>query len=339
MTQHVLELDAVEALSAVRLRGAGASVAAASAVARSIRLAERDGIRSHGLLYLPVYEEHLCCGKVVGTAVPRVTRPRPGAVTVDAGHGFAHPAILAGLPDLCAAARANGIAAMTVYRSYNCGVLGHHAEALAEQGLIGLCFTHAPASIAPVGGRVPVIGTNPLALAVPDGEGGAALVIDQSASVIAKSEIILRARRGEPIPEGWALDEEGRATTDAAAAMKGSMLPVGGYKGFGVGLLAEILASVLSGAVASRDASPFSGPVGGPPGTGQCFIALDPAAFADGFATRIAGLVAAITEQEGIRLPGARRKAARLRTAVEGVRVDAALMERITGGIASICLK
>lgn len=332
MTQQILTLDAVESHALVRLRKAGASDVAAAAVARSIRLAERDGIRSHGLLYLPVYEEHLRCGKVVGTAVPKVARPRPGAVSVDAGHGFAHPAIAAGMPDLCAAARANGIAAMTLFRSYNCGVLGHHAEALAEQGLIGLCFTHAPASIAPVGGRVPVIGTNPFALAVSDGKGGAALVIDQSASVIAKSEIILRARRGEPIPDGWALDAHGRPTTDAAAALKGSMLPSGGYKGFGVGLLAEILASALSGAVASRDASPFSGPAGGPPGTGQCFIALDPAAFADGFAARIAGLAAAIAAQAGARLPGARRKAARLRTETEGVSIDSALLAQITGG-------
>lgn len=331
MTEHLLDLDAVESLATDHLRAAGASDDAAAAVGYSIRLAERDGIRSHGLPYLPVYKEHLRCGKVAGTAVPKVARPRPGAVVVDAGHGFAHPAIAAGMPELCVAAGANGIAALTVFRSYNCGVLGHHAEALAERGLIGLCFTHAPASIAPVGGRVPVIGTNPFALAVPDGAGSAALVIDQSASVTAKSEVILRARHGEPIPEGWALDEHGHPTTDAAAALKGSMLPAGGYKGFGIGLLAEILASALSGAVASRDASPFSGPAGGPPGTGQCFFALDPAAYAEGFAARVAGLVAAIAMQDGARLPGARRKAERLRSEVEGVRVDAALLERITG--------
>lgn len=329
MTLQMMSLDEVALLAADQLRAAGATGAAAASVAGSIRQAERDGIRSHGLTYLPVYKEHLRCGKVDGNAVPRVALPRPGAVTVDAGLGFAHPAIDAGLPRLCAAARANGIAAMTLFRSYNCGVLGHHAERLAEEGLIGLCFTHAPASIAPPGARVPVIGTNPFAVAAPGAGGGAVLVIDQSASVVAKSEILLRARRGEPIPEGWALDAEGRPTTDAAAALQGSMLPSGGYKGFGMGLLAEILASALSGAVASRDASPFSGPAGGPPATGQCFIAIDPGAFADGFADRIAGLAAAIAGQAGARLPGSRRTAARLRAERDGVRVDAALMARI----------
>lgn len=324
-----MTLDEVEALAMTALTAAGASAAQALPVAQSIRAAERDGMRSHGLLYLPVYVEHLTCGKVAGQAEPKIARPRTGAVLVDAGHGFAHPAIDLGLPALLDAAREMGIAALTLRRSYNCGLLGHHAERIAKAGLIGLCFTHAPASISPVGGKVPVIGTNPFALAVPDGLGGARFVIDQSASVVAKSEVLLRARQGEPIPEGWALDADGQPTTDAEAGLKGSMLPAGGVKGFGVGLMVEVLASALSGAVASREASPFSGPVGGPPATGQCFIAIDPAAFADGFADRIDGLVAAITGQEGARLPGERRIVARARTEAAGVEVDDALMARL----------
>ena len=326
---HRMSLDDVEALALRELRAAGASDVQAGPVARSIRLAERDGVRSHGLMYLPVYAEHLACGKVNGRAVSEVSRPRDGAVLVDAGHGFAHPAIDAGLPLLVEAARSFGIAAMTLRRSYNCGVLGHHAERIAQAGLIGLCFTHAPASVAPVGGRVPVIGTNPVALGVPDGRGGARFVLDQSASAVAKSEVILRSKNSEAIPEGWALDAEGRPTTDAAAALKGSMLPAGGSKGFGMGLIVEVLASVLAGAVASRDASPFSGPVGGPPATGQCFLAIDPEAFASGFGDRIAALAEAIEAQEGARLPGARRRAARKRTETQGIEVDEALALRL----------
>lgn len=326
---NLMSLDEIEALALRQLQLAGASEGQARPVARSIRLAERDGVRSHGLMYLPVYAEHLRCGKVEGQAVPQMTRPRPGAVLVDAGHGFAHPAIDAGFPILVEAARSLGVAALTVRRSYNCGILGHHAERIAETGLIGLCFTHAPASIAPVGGSVPVIGTNPMALGVPDGAGGVRFVLDQSASVVAKSEVILRSRRGEAIPEGWALDAGGHPTTDPAAALKGSMLPAGRAKGFGMGLLAEVLASALSGAVASREASPFSGPAGGPPATGQCFLAIDPEAFAPGFGDRIAALAGAITAQEGARLPGARRLAARSRTEAGGIAVDDDLAARI----------
>lgn len=324
-----MALDEVEALALHRLLVAGASVAQAGPVARSIRQAERDGVRSHGLMYLPVYVEHLVCGKVDGQADPQLSHPRPGAVVVDAAHGFAHPAIDLGMPALIPAARSQGIAALTLHRSYNCGILGHHAERIAEAGLIGVCFTHAPASIAPPGGRVPVIGTNPFALGVPDGLGGACFVLDQSASVVAKSEVILRLRQGEAIPEGWALDAAGEPTTDPAAALKGSMLPAGGAKGFGAGLLVEVLASALSGALPSREASPFSGPAGGPPGTGQCFIAIDPDAFAPGFDSRIAALAEAIEGQDGARLPGTRRRRARLRTEAEGVEIDSDLATRL----------
>jgi (2R)-3-sulfolactate dehydrogenase (NADP+) len=330
MDNNRFTLDEVEAIANRALVAAGASALAAAAVARSTRLAERDGIRSHGLLYIPIYAEHLRCGKVDGSAAPTVSQPRPASVVVDAAHGFAHTAIDAGWSVFISAARECGVAAMALHRSYNCGVLGHHAERLAEEGLIGLCFTHAPASIAPPGGRVPVIGTNPFSMAVPDGTGGAMLVIDQSASVIAKSEILLRSRKGEAIEPGWALDADGQPTTDAETALAGSMLPAGGYKGFGIGLMVEILAAALSGANLSREASPFSGPKGGPPGTGQFFMAIDPAGFSGAaFGDSMKRLATSITEQEGVRLPGARRRANRKKIEVEGVLVDDALLARL----------
>ncbi len=332
MAERRLTLDEVEALARETLMAAGAGEDNARSVARSTRAAERDGIRSHGLMYLPIYAEHLRCGKVDGWARPSVSRPLPAAVRVDAACGFAHPAIDAGLPRLVEAARTNGVAAMTLFRSYNCGVLGYHAERLAELGLLGLCYTHAPASIAPVGGSKAVVGTNPFAVGVPDGAGGAAFVIDQSASVVARSEIMLRARQGEEIEAHWALDAAGRPTTDPQQALTGSMAPAGGYKGFGIGLMVELLASCLSGALSSREASPFSGPAGGPPRTGQCFIALDTDALSGGaFAERVAALSAAITQQEGARLPGERRKANRARTDREGVSIGEETLQRIGG--------
>ncbi len=326
-----LKLDAIEQLSLDTLVASGASAANAAPLARAIMQAERDGIASHGLMYLPVYAEHLRCGKVDGTAVPDVGHPRPGVVRVDAGTGFAHPAIAAGSAPLIEAARANGIACMAVHRSYNCGVLGHHAEALAGAGLLALCFTNAPASIAPAGGRRAVVGTNPMALALPDGEGKVPLVIDQSASVVAKSEVTRHARAGQPLPDGWALDAEGRPTRDAEAALAGTMMPAGGYKGFGLGLVTEIFAAVMTGANLGIDASPFSGPAGGPPQTGQFFIAVDPAATsgAAGTGPALARLCSAIADQPGVRLPGQRRRAARARAEADGVVVDDALLARL----------
>tara|TARA_R110002126_G_scaffold155833_2_gene302989 strand:+ start:2068 stop:3072 length:1005 start_codon:yes stop_codon:yes gene_type:complete len=325
-----LSLNEVETMACEALERAGATPTAAASMARSTRLAERDGIRSHGLLYVPIYAEHLRCGKVDGEAVPEVERTRAAAMRVDAANGFAHPAIDAGWDTFTEAARECGIGAMSLHNSYNCGVLGHHAERLAVDGLIGLCFTHAPASIAPVGGTKPVIGTNPFAFAVPDAKGAAKLVIDQSASVIAKSEILLRRQTGESIEPHWALDADGNPTMDADKALSGSMRPTGGYKGFGLGLTVEILAAALSGAKLSTQASPFSGKVGGPPSTGQFFIAIDPDAFAGAaFAPSLEHLCASIEEQDGARLPGARRVAHRKTIEVDGVAVEEALLQRI----------
>jgi (2R)-3-sulfolactate dehydrogenase (NADP+) len=322
----------IETLAREALERSGTRPESAASLARAVAAAEIDGIRSHGLVYVPIYCLHVQCGKVMGAAVPEVDQTAAASIRVDAGSGFAHPAIDAGFDLLVQAARTNGVAGLGVRNSYNCGVLGYHVERLAEQGLVGLGFTNAPASIAPVGGSKPVIGTNPYALAAPDGQGGAAFVLDQSASVVAKSEITMHANEGRPIPEGWAFDADGNPTTDAATALKGSMAPAGGYKGFGNGLMVELFAAALAGATLGKDASPFAGTAGGPPRTGQFFLAADPGAFSgDGFGERLTALAGAIEAQEGSRMPGARRVANRARHLTDGVEVDDKLIERIKG--------
>jgi (2R)-3-sulfolactate dehydrogenase (NADP+) len=322
--------DEIEDLARRALERAGTMPHAAASLARAIGAAEIDGLRSHGLTYVPIYCEHVQCGKVAGDAVPKVERTATTATVVDAGSGFAHPAIDIGFKALIPATLEHGCAAMAVRNSYNCGVLGYHVEHLARAGLVGLGFTNAPASITPVGGITPVIGTNPYALCVPDGQGGAAIILDQSASVVAKSEITMHAQTGTPIPEGWAFDAEGHATTDPRAALKGSMAPSGGYKGFGNGLMAEVFAAAVAGATLGMDASPFAGTVGGPPKTGQFFFSIDPEPFSDGvFGRRIEVLTDAITRQEGARLPGARRLKRRRHHEQHGVEVDDALIKRI----------
>jgi (2R)-3-sulfolactate dehydrogenase (NADP+) len=320
----------IETLSTRALEAAGTSATAAASLARAVGAAEMDGTKSHGLVYVPIYCEHVQCGKVIGDAAPEVTRPGASSIVVDANSGFAHPAIDAGFEHLIVAAKEHGCAGLAIRNSYNCGVLGYHVERLAKAGLVGLGFTNAPASIAPVGGNKPVIGTNPYALSVPDGNGNAAFILDQSASVIARSEIGMHARAGKPIPEGWAYDSDGNPTTDADAAMKGSMVPSGGYKGFGNGLMVEIFAAAVAGATLGKNASPFAGTVGGPPKTGQFFFAVNADTFSGGeFTERMGDLGAAIADQGDARLPGTRRLDQRHNNEQNGVEVDDALIERI----------
>jgi (2R)-3-sulfolactate dehydrogenase (NADP+) len=328
----IMTLDEIEDLAFRALVTAGTSQANARPLALATAATEADGIASHGLAYIPIYCEHVRCGKVDGQAEPTLSHPAPSLVAVDAATGFAHPAIDLGFEALIPCAREQGVAALAVRNSYNCGVLGYHSGRLAGAGLLAIGFTNAPASIAPVGGRRPVVGTNPFSLAAPDGAGGAAVLIDQSASVIAKSEIMKHAREGLPIPPEWALDPDGRPTTDPQIALKGSMAPTGGYKGVGVALMVEIMAATMTGATLGINASPFSGTQGGPPKTGQFFLALDPGATSGGlFAERLAALVEELRDQPGVRVPGDGRKAARRRAQRKGVAVNPATLERVKG--------
>jgi (2R)-3-sulfolactate dehydrogenase (NADP+) len=323
-------LQAIEDLVHAALVKRGASDANARAVAISIRRAEADGIRSVGLGYLPTYLGHLATGKVDGSAVAAVTMPRPSTILVDACHGFAHPAFDAGLPALIAATRANGSATLAISRSYSIGVLGHPVEDIAVHGLVALAVTNSPPNIAPLGGRKPLFGTNPMAFAVPRRE-QPPLVIDQATSVVTKVALVQASKSGKPIPEGWALDSTGQPTTDAQAALSGSMLAFGGAKGAGLALMIDLLAAGLTGANFSKDASPYARPDGPPPGVGQLFMAFDPEAFASGFLDRIEDMSSAMLAQEGVRLPGDRRLRARTKTAMDGVEIDDALLAQITG--------
>ena len=325
-----LSLAEIEDLSFRALVAAGTSEANARPLALATAATEADGIASHGLAYIPIYCEHVQCGKVDGKAVPVIENPTPAVLTVDAAIGFAHPAIDLGFEKLAPLARAQGVAALAIRNSYNCGVLGYHTTRLARAGLVGLGFTNAPASIAPSGGSVPVVGTNPISIAVPGDDGEPTILIDQSASTIAKSEVMKHAREGIPIPEGWALDPDGYPTTDPAIGLKGSMAPSGGYKGVGVALLVETMAAALTGATLGIDAAPFSGKSGGPPRTGQFFLAIDPDATSGGnFAARLSDLVASIREQEQARLPGDGRQARRRAAMEGGVAVSVATLSRI----------
>lgn len=327
---RTLTLAEIEDLSFHALVAAGTSETNARPLAVATAATEADGVASHGLAYIPIYCEHVQCGKVDGAATPTVSRPTPGVVNVDAATGFAHAAIDAGFDALIPAVREQGIAVLAIRNSYNCGVLGYHTWRLAQEGLVGLGFTNAPASIAPSGGSKPVVGTNPFSIAVPGTDGQPALLIDQSASTIAKSEVMKHAREGKAIPVGWALDADGNPTTDPSVGLKGSMAPSGGYKGVGVAILTEVMAAALTGATLGVHASPFSGTAGGPPKTGQMFIAIDPKATAgDAFATGIAGLVQVIRDQSGAHLPGDGRRSKRLAAQSNGVAVNVATLEKI----------
>ena len=321
-------LSELEALVARALMRAKSSEANARSVARALVAAEADGLASHGLSRLPAYADQALAGKVDGFAVPVARRTKPAVIAVDAASGFAFPALDAGIAAAVPAARETGLVAVAVGRSHHFGVAGHLVERLAGVGLVGIAFGNSPAAIAPWGDAKPLFGTNPIAFAWPRA-GAAPLVVDLSLSKVARGRIMVAAQKGEAIPEGWALDAEGRSTTDAKAALAGAMIPMGDAKGAALVLMVELLAVALTGSRFGYEASSFFDAKGPPPHVGQLFLAFDPAGFAADAAARAEILFAAMAAQPGTRLPGDRRFKLREKAKRDGVEVADGLLAEI----------
>jgi len=315
----------IEACSKAALIAHGAGAWQASEVARAVARAEATGNVICGLYYLESYCLQLASGRVKGKVEPQVTTPRPGSVLADACFGFAQPAFSRALPQAVAAARTNGVAMLAVAHAHTCTSLGYFTEQIAAEGLIGIGFTNASAVVAPPGGNAPVLGTNPLAVTVP-GLDAPVLHFDFSTSAVALGKITMAKAAGEAIPLGWAVDAQGRPTTDPAEALKGALVSAGGYKGWGLGLLVEVLAACMTGSVNSVDVKGLKLPDGPPHDLGQFYLLLDPGAYGDHFAERFARLAGVVAEQEGGRIPGAAR---RVMTQVEVPDALWALTERL----------
>ena len=227
---------------------------------------------------------------------------------VDGHFGFAQSAFAAGFNTALEAARNNGICSYSIEHSQTCTSLGYFTEQFAQAGMLTIGATNASAVVAPPGGTTPVLGTNPVAMAVPDGHGGIAFQFDFSTSAIAMGKITMAAAAGESIPLGWAVDANGDPTTDPKAALQGSMLSAGGYKGYGFGLMAELLAGALTGSRLSVEVPPLKAPEGPPHDLGQFYFVIDPGAYDKNFLQRLEQLAEIIENQPGARLPGGNRE-------------------------------
>ena len=296
-------LSEIEATVKSALERHGASPWIAAEVARAVRKAEAVGNLICGLYYLESYCKQLQNGRVKGDVEPVVTRPRPGAVRVDARFGFAQPAFARAMPEAVAAARDCGVASLAVGHAHTCTSLGFFTEQIALEGLIGLGMTNASPIVAPPGGKTRVIGTNPIAFSVPDGKGGLAMQFDQSTTTVALGKITMAKAAAEHIPEGWSIDAEGQSTTDPEAAITGSLVSMGGYKGWGFGLMAELLAAGLTGGVVSQDVKPLKAPEGPPHDLGQYYLLMDPGVSGE-FFKRLQQVDGAVALDKGARMPG-----------------------------------
>lgn len=301
----------------------------ARSVACAIVAAEAAGQGGHGVRRVPVYVSQLHVGKVNGKVRPVATRLRPSVLSIDAGHGYAYPAIDLMVAQLPAIAQEQGIALGVIGRSHHAGVMALTVERFAEQGLVAFMVANAPASMAPWGGIKPLYGTNPIAFAAPV-DGADPLVIDLALSKVARGKIMAARQKGEVIPEGWALDVNGCPTTDPNEAINGTMVPAGDAKGAALALMVEVMAAGLTGGNFGFQASSLLDDTGAAPSLGHTIIVIDPAIAGDHvLAKRLSLMASEIEGQEHARLPGRRSQGLRRQSLENGITIEDDILAQI----------
>lgn len=320
------------ALANSGLQAAGINSKAAYETAQFLALAELDGLASHGLARVSQYASHAKNGRIELDPKLRVRPFKTAAALVDARDGLAFPALRFATDLSVNLASTNGLGLVAVTNSHHFGVAGHYVEAAARAGYVSLLFGNTPAAMPMVGGTKAIFGTNPLAAAFPTSSDP--LVIDMSLSAVARGKLLVAAKNGQAIPEGWALTADGKPTTDPQEGLKGLMLPLGGDKGALLALIVELLVVGLSGSRFSYEADSFFDPKGNRPRIGQLILTIDPGlAGASIFASRMQDFLQVLSADAGTRLPGQRRFQQRATGFSSGVTVSDVVVEEIQTGI------
>ena len=326
----LLTLDTLHALAVAALQNAGASASAAAATAKVLVSADAQGLASHGVSRLPQYTTFLRNGRTNPAAIPSIIHTRGGAALVDAQSGMAYEACALATTTAIQRARDFGIACIGVTNSNHFGAASAHLEVIGRANLVGLAFSNSPAAMPAWNGKTALFGTNPIAAVFPR-RAAEPLVIDLALSEAARGKIMLAAKEGKAIPLGWAVDKDGQPTTDAKAALAGSMLPAGGVKGAMLALIVELLAVALTGAAFGFEADSFFTDEGNQPRLGQLFMAIDPGALAgsDAYFSRTEKLIEMMLMDEEVRLPGDRRRNLAATALRDGVDIPATLHAQI----------
>ncbi len=328
MSTITISIDEAVELCGTALRKSGTSEDNARITAQALVRAESDGQKGHGFARVPSYAAQARSGKVRGGAKPEIIDVKPGLFRVDAGFGFAYPAINLALSELAPRVRKLGIAAAAIYQSHHFGVAGHPCEDLARQGFVAFIYGNTPKAMAPFGASQKVLGTNPIAFAAPFEQDP--LVIDFALSVVARGKIMAAQKAGTQIPKGWALSPEGEPTTDPDPALAGSMVPIGGVKGAALALMIEIMSACLAGAALGTEAGSLLEGEGDSPNLGQVILAIDASSLSAGnFAGRMRDLAAVYETLEGARFPGLKRLENRDKARRRGLLIAEPLMAEI----------
>jgi (2R)-3-sulfolactate dehydrogenase (NADP+) len=313
------------------LLNAGAREVMADAAAQHLLRAEQQGLPTHGMSRVPFYCSMLRNGRADGAARPVLAAEKAGVCLIDNADGLPYESCAWAIEEVIQRARRNGIGFAGITNSAHVGVLGIHLLQVAAAGMVGVAFTNSPAAIPAWGGKQALFGTDPVAFAFPRKDADP-IVVDLALTTVVRGKIMMAMQNGEKIPAGWALDRDGKPTTDPKEAIeRGSLFPIGGAKGAMLALAFELVCAALTGAAIGAEADSFFAEQGNKPRIGQAFLAIDPAALAgrEKYLERVETVVRAMLADEGVRLPGSKRFASERKLRDEGIEIADELLARI----------
>ncbi len=330
------------------MRAVGLPEQDAGTVARLMVEADLTGADAHGVFRLPQYVRRIQAGGVNTRPAIEVKKTGPATAIVDGGNGMGHLVMTRAAETAIALAREAGVAWVAVRRSNHAGPAGLYAEMLAAKGMAGIYSVVASANhMAPWGGTELLLGTNPVAFAIPCGD-EPPVVLDISTTVVAYGTVKSYTLHGREMPEGWMISRsDGKPVTDPARSDEGMLLPIGGHKGSGLAIVLGLLAGPLSGAVFGRDVIDFNADPSAETNTGHFILALDigrfvePQAFYDEVTRHMADLRNSerLPGADRIRTPGEQRAARRVERGRDGVPIPEPLREKLNEVAAALSIE
>lgn len=321
--------EVLRRLAAEILRHAGMSAEDAQSMAGVLVYAQECGIDSHGLAHLLAYVNGFASGALNPSPQFQLLSTMPGVATLEADQA---PGILAGhvaSDEAVRRAASVGIGAVAVRNSSHFGAASAFVDRMVARGMVALVLSNASPTVAPRGARTALFGTNPIAAGFPRAD-GPPVILDLATTAGARGRIRRAAAAGQSIPDHWALDAQGRPTSDANAALQGTMQALGGEKGTALALMVELFCVALSGGNAGRFALTPQEPSGAPRGISHFFIAIDVTALgqADAVAERVSDIARSVEtaqpaqEDAAPRMPGGRAAMSRALSQDQGILIS-----------------